>query len=162
MHLQSELQTKSACSGPNTRVPLMHREGSLSEEGLDLWLGVSQTNDPPTVVIAASSWGCISATPGTTTLHSLPPPGKNIRGGGGRADDEMTITKCRPTKVQCSHSPGSLLSETQDEALDVGHCCNPKNNVNSVLRALFDAFSQNAFHFSLILSHLMKWRTGCC
>ena len=41
-------------------------------------------------------------------------------------DDEMTITKCRPTKVQCSHSPGSLLSETQDEALDVGHCSNPK------------------------------------
>ena len=31
-------------------------------------------------------------------------------------DDEMTITKCWPTKVQCSHSPGSLLSETQDEA----------------------------------------------
>ena len=54
-------------------------------------------------------------------------------------DDEMTITKCRPTKVQCSHSPGYLLSETQDEALDVGHCCNPKNNVNSVLHVLFDA-----------------------
>ena len=40
-------------------------------------------------------------------------------------DDEMTITKCRPTKVQCSHNPASLLSETQDEALDVGHGCNP-------------------------------------
>ena len=26
--------------------------------------------------------------------------------------------------------------------------------VNSVLQSLFDAFSQNAFHFSLILSHL--------
>ena len=64
--------------------------------------------------------------------------------------------------VECSHSLGSLLSETQDEALDVGHCCNPKNNVNNVLQCLFDAFSQNAFHFSLIISHLMNWRTGCC
>ena len=80
-----------------------------------------------------------------------PPPG-----------DKMTITKRRPTKVQCSHSPGSLLSEIQDEALDVGHCCNPKNNVNSALLVLFDAISQNAFHFSLILSHLANWRTGCC
>ena len=77
-------------------------------------------------------------------------------------DDEMTITKSRPTKVQCSHSPGCLLSERQDEALDVGHCCNRKNNVKSVLQVLFDAFSQNAFHFSLILSHLMNWGTGCC
>ena len=89
-------------------------------------------------------------------------------GGGGGAlppsppDDEMTITKCQPTKVQCSHSPGSLLSETQHEALDVGHCGNPKNNVNSGLQVLFDAFSQNAFHFSLILSHLTNWGTGCC
>ena len=74
----------------------------------------------------------------------------------------MTITKCRPTKVQCSLSPGSLLSETQDEALDVGHGCNPKNSVNSVLHVLFDAFPQNAFHFSLSLSHLTDWRTGCC
>ena len=74
----------------------------------------------------------------------------------------MTITKCRPTKVQCSHSPGSLLSETQDKALDVGHCCNQKNNVNSVLDGLFDAFPQNAFHFSLSLSPLTDWRTGCC
>ena len=74
----------------------------------------------------------------------------------------MTITKCQPTKVQCSHSPGSLLSETQDEALDVGHCCNRKNNVNSVSDVLFDAFSQNMFHFSLILSHLTNWRTGGC
>ena len=65
--------------------------------------------------------------------------------------DEMTIPKCQPTKVQCSHSPGSLLSKTQDKALDVGNCCNPKNNVNSALHVLFDAFSQNAFHFSLIL-----------
>ena len=88
-------------------------------------------------------------------------------GGGGShppppPDDEMTITKCQPTKVQCSHSLGSLLSETKDEALDVGHCCNPKNNVKSVLHILFDAFSKNAFHFSLILSHLTNWRTGCC
>ena len=81
----------------------------------------------------------------------------NIMGGGPPPsqpppqDDEMTITKCRPTKVQCSHSPGSLLSETQDKTLDVGHCCNPKSNVNSVLHVLFDTFSQNAFHFSLIL-----------
>ena len=89
----------------------------------------------------------------------------NIIGVGGcpsPSDDEMTITKCRPIKVQCSHSPGSLLSEKHDEALDVGHCCNPKNNVNSVLHVLFDAFSQNAFHFSLILSHMTNWRTGCC
>ena len=77
-------------------------------------------------------------------------------------DDEMTITKCRPTKVQCSHSPGSLLSETQDKALDIGHCRNPKNNVNSVLRVLFDTSSQNAFHFCLILSHVANRRTGCC
>ena len=74
----------------------------------------------------------------------------------------MTITKRRPTKVQCSHSPGSLLSETPDQALDVGHCCNPQNNVNSALHALFDLFSQNVFHFSLILTHLTNWRTGCC
>ena len=54
----------------------------------------------------------------------------------------MTITKCRPTKVQCSHSPGSLLPDTQNKALDVGHCCNPKNNVNSALHVLFDASSE--------------------
>ena len=63
-------------------------------------------------------------------------------------DDEMTITKCRPTKVRCSHRPGSLLRETQNGAMDVGHCCNQINNVNSVLHLLFDAFSQNVFHFS--------------
>ena len=66
-------------------------------------------------------------------------------------DDKMTIPKCWPTKVQCSHSPGSLLSETQDKALDVDHYCNPKNNVNSAFHVLFDAFPKNAFHFSLIL-----------
>ena len=67
---------------------------------------------------------------------SMLPSGMNIIGGGGREpppppppDDEMTITKCRPTKVQCSHSPGSLLFETQDEALDVGHCCNQKKTM---------------------------------
>ena len=90
---------------------------------------------------------------GTTGMDIMPPP---------PPDDERTNTECRPTKVQCSHSPGSLLSETQDEALDVGHCCNQKNNVNSVLQVLFDAFSQNAFHFSLSLSHVTNWRTGCC
>ena len=65
--------------------------------------------------------------------------------GGGSApsqpappqDDEMTITKCRPTKVQCSHKPGSLLSETQDEALDVGHCCNPKKQCEQCLTRSF-------------------------
>ena len=75
-------------------------------------------------------------------------------------DDGNTIAKCQPTKVQCSHSPGSLLSETQDEALDVGHCCNPKNRVNGVLHVLFDTFSQTAFHFSLInqsLGELEDW-----
>ena len=74
-----------------------------------------------------------------------------MMGGGGRLDDKMMITKCRPTKAGCSHRPGSLLPESQDEALDAGHSCNPKNSVNSVLYVLFDAFSQNAFHFSLIL-----------
>ena len=74
----------------------------------------------------------------------------------------MTTTKCQPTKVQCNHSPGSLLFETQEEVLDVGYCCNQKNSANSVLHVLFDAFSRNAFHFSLILSHLTNWRTGCC
>ena len=54
--------------------------------------------------------------------------------------DEMTITKCRPTKVGCSHRPGTLLPEAQDEALDIGHCCNPKNNVNSVLDVLLMHF----------------------
>ena len=83
-------------------------------------------------------------------------------GGGGSPNDEMTMMKNRPTKVQCSHSPGSLLAETQDEALDIGHCCNHQNNMNSVLNVLFDAFSQNVFHFSLILSHLTNWRTGYC
>ena len=77
-------------------------------------------------------------------------------------NDGMTIAKCRPTKIQCSHSPGSVLSQTSDEALDVGDCCNPKNNVNNVLHVLFDTFSQNAFRFSLILSHMTNWRTGCC
>ena len=67
-------------------------------------------------------------------------------GGGGPShppsspNDEMTITKCRPTKVQCSHRPGSLIPETQDEALDVGHCCNQKNNVNSALHVLLTHF----------------------
>ena len=83
------------------------------------------------------------------------------RGHHPPRDEEMTITKCRPIKVH-SHSPGSLLSEEPEKALDAGHCCNPKNNVNTVLHVLLDALSQNAVHFSLILSHLTNWRTGCC
>ena len=74
------------------------------------------------------------------------------------------ITKCRPTKVQCSHSPGSLLSETQDKALDVGHCCNPKNNVNGALHILFDAFSQKCVAFQTHpqswMSHWTNWTSS--
>ena len=75
-------------------------------------------------------------------------------------DKEMAITRW-PTKIKCSQSPRSLLSKTQDEALNVGHGCNPQNNVHIVLQVLFEPFSQNVFHFNLFLSHLMNWRTGC-
>ena len=43
--------------------------------------------------------------------------------------DEMTIKKCRPTKIQWSLGSGTLLCETQNEAQDVGHCSNPQNNL---------------------------------
>ena len=44
--------------------------------------------------------------PGMNIMGGLPPP---------PPDEEMTITKCRPTKVQCSHRPGpsSLRHKTK-------------------------------------------------